>query len=225
MKKYKSNNEIHEEMYFLFRNKYLDLRSKEKDLELEYKNYINENRSRLKLLMPKRGLLYSFKSKDSYLRKYRVNDWLQDNPDGCLYAKIISNSVRCDKLYGLYVKAQLIDIYGKIIDSLGSYYYIDELSEFPIVLNKSNKSATKIYLMIDKNTGYYKIGRSVNPKYRERTLQSEKPTIEMLFNYDGINDDEMTLHNMFSQKRIRGEWFDLSGTDITKIENYFKTKP
>ena len=34
--------------------------------------------------------------------------------------------------------------------------------------------------MIDHNTGYHKIGISNNPSYREQTLQSEKPTIDML---------------------------------------------
>ena len=76
--------------------------------------------------------------------------------------------------------------------------------------------------MFDKNTGYYKIGRSKNPKHREMTLQSEKPTIEMLFYFEAKNKDEKELHNLFSEKRIRGEWFDLSGTDINTIQNYFK---
>ena len=74
--------------------------------------------------------------------------------------------------------------------------------------------------MIDKNTGYYKIGRSVNPSIREKTLQSEKPTIEMLFNHDAEVKDEKELHNMFSEKRIRGEWFDLNGSDLCKIKDY-----
>jgi hypothetical protein len=42
-----------------------------------------------------------------------------------------------------------------------------------------------VYLMIDKNTGYHKIGFSKNPKHREKTLQSEKPTIELLHKFEG----------------------------------------
>jgi hypothetical protein len=74
--------------------------------------------------------------------------------------------------------------------------------------------------MIDKNTGYYKIGRSLKPKFREKTLQSEKPTIELLFSNDAKIKKEKDLHNMFSDKRIRGEWFDLNGSDLTKIKEY-----
>ncbi len=76
---------------------------------------------------------------------------------------------------------------------------------------------TFIYVMIDKNTGYYKIGKSVDPKHRERTLQSEKPTIEMLYVFSAKSSDEKKLHEIFKQKRIRGEWFDLSGTRINQI--------
>lgn len=63
----------------------------------------------------------------------------------------------------------------------------------------------KTYLMVDNNTRLYKIGRSKNSEYRERTLQSEKPSINMLF---VINIDvEKILHERYSEKRIRGEWF------------------
>ena len=75
--------------------------------------------------------------------------------------------------------------------------------------------------MIDKNTGYYKIGRSIRPLYREKTLQSEKPTIEMLFNYDARIKDEIKLHNIFKDKNVRGEWYNLDGTDLQKIKEYF----
>ncbi len=82
-------------------------------------------------------------------------------------------------------------------------------------------TATNIYLMIDHNTGYYKIGRSMNPAIREKTLQSEKPTIELIFSYEGCFNDERYMHEYFSDKRIRGEWFDLTGSDIIKFKQYF----
>jgi hypothetical protein len=92
----------------------------------------------------------------------------------------------------------------------------------PEKLPKKDKNRfTYIYLMIDKNTGFYKIGRSVNPKIREKTLQSEKPTIEILHIFEGKMIDERSLHEMFYKKRIRGEWFDLSGSDIMNIQSYF----
>jgi hypothetical protein len=119
---------------------------------------------------------------------------------------------------------------GEVLDS--NLRKVESLSHFRIEvtllknieanpLDVQNK-ITKLYVMIDKNTGYYKIGRSVNPRIREKTLQSEKPTIEMLRTYDGMFKDEKALHEMFQEKRIRGEWFDLSGSDIKAIDHYFK---
>ena len=43
----------------------------------------------------------------------------------------------------------------------------------------------------------------------------------MLFNYDARVKDEKILHGMFKEKRIRGEWFDLNGSDLIKIREYF----
>lgn len=78
-----------------------------------------------------------------------------------------------------------------------------------------------IYVMLDENTGQYKIGRSKNPIYREKTLQCEKPTIEMKFYYEGTNEDEKKLHKRFEGKRTRGEWFLLKKSDLKKIKKYF----
>ena len=38
----------------------------------------------------------------------------------------------------------------------------------------------KTYLMKDRHNGLYKIGSSKKPKFRERTLQSEKPSIKLV---------------------------------------------
>jgi hypothetical protein len=101
---------------------------------------------------------------------------------------------------------------------------VEEVKKVKASTTEVESKETRVYVMIDKNTGFYKIGRSKNPKARERTLQSEKPTIEMLFNYPGLNIDEKELHNIFIEKRVRGEWFDLNGTDIQMIKEYFESK-
>jgi len=76
-----------------------------------------------------------------------------------------------------------------------------------------------IYIAIDENTGYYKIGWSINPKKREKTLQSEKPTIYFLWVVTGSRKDEAYLHKLFAGKRVRGEWFDLEKQDIERLGN------
>lgn len=76
---------------------------------------------------------------------------------------------------------------------------------------------TKLYLMVDRNTGFYKIGRSDSPLKRERTLQSEKPTIELIASWESVASHEKWLHEKFNSKRIRGEWFALSQQDVNFI--------
>ena len=81
---------------------------------------------------------------------------------------------------------------------------------------------TFIYVMIDKNTGMYKVGRSVKPQFREKTLQSEKPTIELLFTHRGTHADERHLHAQFHTKRVRGEWCALDANDLAYIKDYMQ---
>ncbi len=79
-----------------------------------------------------------------------------------------------------------------------------------------------VYIMEDTTNNYYKIGISKNPKYRERTLQSEKPTIELLAAKKYPNrriaaSFEKALHNTYSSSRERGEWFSLNEKDVKDI--------
>lgn len=76
--------------------------------------------------------------------------------------------------------------------------------------------------MLDTVNGYYKIGISNKPDYRERTLQSEKPSIEMIASKRFPNRKiamaiESALHNTYSQQRVRGEWFNLTEADVAAI--------
>ncbi|MBR4468811.1 MAG: GIY-YIG nuclease family protein [Bacteroidales bacterium] len=79
-----------------------------------------------------------------------------------------------------------------------------------------------VYLMRDNTNGYHKIGISNKPEYREKTLQSEKPSIEMLackkFPTRKIAEAiESALHTVYCQQRVRGEWFNLNDEDVAAI--------
>ncbi len=79
-----------------------------------------------------------------------------------------------------------------------------------------------VYLMLDEVNGYYKIGISNNPKYRERTLQSEKPSIKLIcakeFPSRRIAEAiESALHKAYTAEHIRGEWFNLTAKDVQEI--------
>lgn len=84
-----------------------------------------------------------------------------------------------------------------------------------------------VYLMIDTTNNFHKIGISNNPQYREHTLQSDKPTIELLcakeFPTRAIAEAiEESLHKVYAHKRIRGEWFKLDDTDLEVIKQTLK---
>lgn len=89
---------------------------------------------------------------------------------------------------------------------------------------KTKEDPTTIYIMIDHNTGFYKIGHSQNVLRRESTLQSEKPTIELLYTFEGIKKDEKDLHENYKDLRVRGEWFALEPYMVENIIKHFEFK-
>ncbi len=77
----------------------------------------------------------------------------------------------------------------------------------------------KTYLIKNNRNGLYKIGKSYDPKYRERTLQSEEPDISMVKMWD--YDIEEFLHRKYDECRVRGEWFKLNKTQVNFICKHF----
>lgn len=75
----------------------------------------------------------------------------------------------------------------------------------------------RIYVMANHRTGLFKIGVSVRPNDREKTLQSEEPELELLCDWPGTLDDERKLQTEYAAKRVRGEWFRLSPADLESI--------
>jgi len=81
------------------------------------------------------------------------------------------------------------------------------------------KQDRKTYLMKDNHNGLYKIGYSKNPKNREATLQSEKPSIKMVKIWN--KDIELFLHKLYHNQRVRGEWFNLTKVQVKYICTHF----
>ena len=88
-------------------------------------------------------------------------------------------------------------------------------------LRKSHFS-TFVYLMEDLRNGHFKIGRSATPARRERTLQSEVPQIVLRFSIPADENHERELHEHFTDKRLRGEWFALSSDDLVWLVSFLK---
>jgi len=93
---------------------------------------------------------------------------------------------------------------------------------------KADEDNVRIYLLKDLNSGYIKIGSSVNPlrRYNEITNQTvsakgvnEDRNHELMWYSEPVErTKENEIHNQFDDKRKIGEWFDLSKEDIDTIK-------
>jgi len=99
-----------------------------------------------------------------------------------------------------------------------------ETGDCKIQNNENARQQKSLYIMKCKNTGHYKIGISANPKARESTLQSEKPSIKMVGQWDQLAGMERELHQQYADQRIRGEWFNLTPTQVRFICHDLTTK-
>jgi Meiotically Up-regulated Gene 113 (MUG113) protein len=80
-----------------------------------------------------------------------------------------------------------------------------------------------VYLMKNMATGYYKIGRSNQPKRRERTLQAQEPDVRLVGKFEAQTGNERVLHQKYASKRLRGEWFALDYGDLFDLSRAFNT--
>tara|TARA_R110000823_G_scaffold309985_1_gene434614 strand:- start:517 stop:1044 length:528 start_codon:yes stop_codon:yes gene_type:complete len=95
-------------------------------------------------------------------------------------------------------------------------FFLEECIHKNVGMKRRDSSKeVKTYLMKDNLTKLYKIGRSKNPLNRERTLQSEKPSIKMVKVWS--ENIETKLHKEYSNYRVRGEWFELTKVQVKYI--------
>lgn len=87
--------------------------------------------------------------------------------------------------------------------------------------SKASPKPGSVYLMHDTANDHYKIGYSKDPIYRERTLQSEKPTIELIGTVDAPISYEKQLHETYKECRVRGEWFNIPEDQQEELKRLF----
>ena len=135
-----------------------------------------------------------------------------------------------NKHYNCYAKV-IKDFIIKFNDEIRKNIPEEELRNTKEDINdtdKNDKGTCYVYLMIDTTNNFYKIGISNNPRYREHTLQSDKPTIELICAKEYPSRTiaeaiESALHKAYANKRIRGEWFNLEDNDIIEIKQTLKS--
>ena len=128
----------------------------------------------------------------------------------------------CPREYAGEVFKAYVEEYLNQIEKLKEEFPIEFTSPQKNVESSAPDESCYVYLMFDRSTGYFKIGISNNPEYREHTLQSEKPTIDKICAKEYPNRIiafaiESALHKAYESKRIRGEWFSLEAKDVNAI--------
>ena len=158
-----------------------------------------------------------------------VSDGLHNSPLECRKFKsyasqVASGTMRPDVFSDMFWRYEEIIEFDWLWVFSGSpaYYYgcgkepkgydfdkeIEKLKAFASRNRQGNKSC--LYLMKNKRSGHYKIGVSKQPKFREKTLQSQEPDVELVGCWPKMAEWEKHWHSHFSKNRLRGEWFSLT---------------
>ena len=109
---------------------------------------------------------------------------LEMNEFNGMDATIIANGVRGISLIPLIDKAQFIQEY------FGNSHMKQQVD-----------NENYVYLMLNKRNGFIKIGTSIMPGYRERTLQSQEPEVILLALWTAPRETEKELHKIFRTAR------------------------
>lgn len=90
------------------------------------------------------------------------------------------------------------------------------------VIQKRASAAYSGYVyLIQSPTGFYKIGRTTNPKDRMKTFSVKLPfEVEYvcIIQTEDMYGLEQSLHQQFASKRVNGEWFQLAPDDVEHIK-------
>ena len=108
------------------------------------------------------------------------------------------------------------DVIRNQLDALSKAHTVKRfMKKSPTTNNTKKISQRKTYLIKEENTSFYKIGKSINPEQREKTLQRERPNISVIKIWD--KNIEKRLHSDYKDYRVRGEWFDLTKIQVKYI--------
>ncbi len=142
------------------------IRDSLKALEQERIDWSRDNRKDIKSLYPKVGKIYQLTE--------LPNSWaFRDLEDDVYYFKPTNTRFDPANMFNWWttyptVKGDVLDSNLKVIGYGGDDVCITKVVEIKPQNNPKNFSnkITKVYVMIDKNTGFYKIGRSKTRGFR-----------------------------------------------------------
>ena len=91
-----------------------------------------------------------------------------------------------------------------------------------LIQTNTLNSEQKTYLIYDDETQKFMIGKSYDPYKTEKELCLYSGGIYMVAYCD--YDIESVLHSMYSENRVKDEWFNLSTKQVSWIIEYFGMK-
>jgi len=121
------------------------------------------------------------------------------------------------KTKGLHIE-KCNDFTKKVLmQRFGNRFYDCYKGKLNVVKKQEDK---KTYIVYDKFSELYKIGRSNDIDKRINALKTANPYIEFVMKFD--RDIEKELHSDYSHKRLDREWFALTLEDLQVIERYYR---
>lgn len=103
---------------------------------------------------------------------------------------------------------------------LGSFGDTYRKKDKPVATPR-NRAGYVYLLAVPNSPGLYKIGRASNPENRLRTFNVKLPfpvSFEHLIKSSDCYELETSLHRLFADQRVNGEFFTLSAADVQIIK-------
>lgn len=98
-------------------------------------------------------------------------------------------------------------------------YYLTNISHLNSVQNWRHDEIKFVYFLLDKNKNTVKIGNSINPTERARTIARDlNANLELVLVIPGTHIQEMIAHKVLSRWNVCGEWFLYNRIVKEKIE-------
>lgn len=97
-----------------------------------------------------------------------------------------------------------------------------ELENYYTELKRKHKPKKSGHIYIMECGGKYKIGNSKNVERRKKQLDHRPFPVQIIYKspeLENVIEYEKELHEVFENKRISGEWFDLDAKDIDIIKS------
>lgn len=150
---------------------------------------------------------------------------IYDSDDGCF----ITDNM------GYYMEAeQMVEISNKLIKTAKEKgmkkaitdHNSERKNEVEKIMNDHTprkKEPTKAYIYIMECGGKYKIGVSKDVEKRKKQLDNRPFPVNIIFISPLIEDAyvfEKALHDIYTDRKIDGEWFDLTDDEVKTIKLY-----